>query len=191
MIKQLLIKCAELLNRDDIIASLKETDSVDNISNKSIQNDTVRLMSYYNYIVSNIFENYINLSNTETFTSDENNRIYYSKFKNKPVQILSIKNAPDSYCHFSVHTSFIEVNSPNSEFNIMYNYTPNEISDLNNEINLPYFLNHKIICYGIVSEFLASKDQFDKSEFWKNKFLYEIFKFKTKKERRLKSTFNR
>ena len=191
MIKQLLIKCAELLNRDDIIVSLKDTDSVDNISNTSIQNDTIRLISYYNYVVSNIFENYISLSKTEILTSDENNRIYYSKFENKPVQILSVKNTSNSYCHFSLHTSFIETNASNSEFNIIYNYTPNAVSDLIDEINLPYFLNHKIICYGVVSEFLASKDQFDKSEFWKNKFLYEIFKFKTKKERRLKSTFYR
>ena len=31
---------------------------------------------------------------------------------------------------------------------------------------------------------------FDESEFWKNKFMLEIFKLKTKKERRLKSTFS-
>ena len=41
------------------------------------------------------------------------------------------------------------------------------------------------ICKG-----LASKEKFTESEFWKNKFLYEIFKLKTKKERRIKSTFS-
>ena len=191
MIKQLLKKCAELINRDDILDSLKTTDSVDDISNTTIQNDIIRLISYFNFVVSNIFENYINLTETESLVSDENNRIYFSLFKKKPIKIISVKNPSNTNTHYSLHASFINTNSPNTEFNVTYNFVPSEAKDLNDEFEIPYNLNTKIICYGIVSEFLASKDQFEKSEFWKNKFLYEIFKLKTKKERRLKSTFNR
>ena len=77
----------------------------------------------------------------------------------------------------------------NHKIKVIYNYVPSEINDLNQGINYPSVLNDKIVCYGIASEFLASKDQFDKSEFWKNKFLFELFKFKTKKERRLKKLY--
>ena len=76
-----------------------------------------------------------------------------------------------------------------TEYCIEYDYIPNELTDLTDEVQLPVYLNQKVICYGVVSEFLASKDQFDKSEFWKNKFLYEVFKIRIKKERRLRPTF--
>ena len=54
---------------------------------------------------------------------------------------------------------------------------------------LPKTIIKKVICYGIVSEAFACKNLFNESEFWKNKFLFEIFKLKTQKERRVKSTF--
>ena len=188
MLKHILIKCSEIINRDDLSKTLKEVNSINEITNEFVQNDITRMISYYNFIVNNVFEHYIKLENSETLRSDENNRIYYSNFKFKPVKILSVKNSSNSHTLFSVHSNFINTNCPDHEFNISYNYTPNNLSDLTDLIDISQ-LNEKIIIYGVASEFLASKDQFDKSEFWKNKFLFEIFKLKTKKERRFKSTF--
>lgn len=189
MIKNILIKCAELVNREDIVSSLKSANTINEIKNNSTQSDVIRLLSYYNFIIESIFENYISIEKFEKLTSDENNRIYYSDFENTPVKIKSVLNTAKHKTHYSIQSTFITTNAQNSEFFINYSYTPNEIKDLNDEINYPKIFSDKIICYGIVSEFLASKDQFEKSEYWKNRFLYELFKFKTKKERRLKSTF--
>lgn len=191
MIKQILIKCTHLVNRDDIMSALKNASTINDISNTSIQNDIIRLISYYNFVVDSIFENYIKLEESETLYSDENNRIYFSNLKYKPVKINNVLNSSNSNTIYSIHTNFISTNASNSEYKIIYNYAPNNIKDINESINIPVFFNEKIVCYGVVSEFLASKDQYEKSEFWKNKFLYELFKFKTKKERRLKPTFYR
>ena len=109
--------------------------------------------------------------------------------KYTPLKILSVSNNNFSENNIHISATKIETNSSNTKFKISYKYEPNQISDLNDEILLPLGINQKIVIYSMVSEFLASKDSFEKSEHYKNKFLYEIFKFKTKKERRLKQTF--
>lgn len=189
MIKQVLIKCAELVNRDDILTALKNSDSIDDITNSSLQNEVTRLIKYYNFVIHNIYENYLQSEELETLTSDENNRIYFSNFKRTPVRILTVRTTTNQNTLYKIQSNFISTNAAFCNYDIEYYYTPNDIKDLNEEISVPYNLSKKTICYGIVSEFLASKDQFEKSEYWKNKFLYDLFKIKTKKERKIKLTF--
>ena len=191
MVKQILTKCVELLNRDDILNELKNSTSISDITNNLIKNDVERLINYYNFTISNIFENYIFLEENELLLSDENNRIYFSNFKYKPIKIKNVLNTSMSSTNYTIHTTFISTNSQYTNYNIYYNYVPNEVSDINDEITHKNIINDKIVCYGVVSEFLASKDQYEKSEFWKDKFLFELFKLKTKKGRRLKSNFLR
>lgn len=191
MLKNILIKTAELINRDDIISNLKKHDSLDELTNESVASDVCKLISYCNYILNDIFENYYYLNKSEEISSDENNRIYYSQFQSTPTKIISVKTISNINTLYSINSTFITTNAPNQNFIVNYNYIPNELKIFNDDLNIPYNLNIKTICYGIASEFLASKDQFEKSEFWKNKYLYEIFKSKIKKERRFKSTFYR
>lgn len=189
MLKNILIKCAELVNRDDILFELKKVDSIEAITNIGIKNDVIRLISYYNFIISNLYEHYFIVENVEELSSDENCQIFYSSFKYKPTNINKVLSTNNKYNLFSIQSKHITTNTPLETYKIYYNYTPDDLSELLEETSIPHLLNNKVVCYGIISEFLASKDQFEKSEFWKNKFLYEIFKTKTKKERRLKSTF--
>lgn len=189
MLKNILIKTAEIVNRDDLLLAIKKATSIEEIENENIKSDILKLISYFNFIINDIFENYFNLNTTETIASDENNRIYYSNLKFKPSKIISVKTPENTQTIFTIYSTFISTNSPNLEYKVEYNYIPDDILDFNVEIELPINLNTKTICYGIASEFLASKDQFEKSEFWKNKYLFEIFKSKIKKERHLKSTF--
>lgn len=191
MLKNILIKTSELVNRDDIITALKDADSLENIENSNISIEISKMISYLNYILNDIFENYIFLEKEETVTADDNGEIYYSNLSKQPVKIISVKSSQNTNLFYSIHSTYISTNFPNQTLNINYYYTPNEISNFDDKIELPINLNYKTICYGIASEFLASKDQFEKSEFWKTKYLYEIFKLKIKKERRLKSTFRK
>lgn len=189
MLKTILIKTAELINRDDITLNLKKINTIEEINNQNTITDIYKMISYCNYVLNDIFENYINLNTTELLSSDENNRIYYSKFKYTPSKIITLKTQNHTNSIFSINTTFISTNAPNQNYIINYDYLPNKLNEFNDCLELPFNFNTKIICYGIASEFLASKDQFEKSDFWKNRYLYEIFKLKIKKERRLKSTF--
>lgn len=189
MIKQIFLKTSQLLNRDDIYKELNKITTIEECSNQSIQSDVVRMINYYNFVINTIFENYISLETNEEIFTNENGEVFYSSFSQKPNKILTVFNSSNQKCNHKILINKILTDLPNQKIKIVYNYVPSEINDLNQGINYPSILNDKIICYGIASEFLASKDQFDKSEFWKNKFLFELFKFKTKKERRLKKLF--
>ena len=61
MLKEILIKTAELINRDDIIAELKNDMQG---TSASINNDIYRLISYYNYVLETLCDNYFNIQQT-------------------------------------------------------------------------------------------------------------------------------
>ena len=184
MLKDILLKTAELINRDDIIEALnnKQTPS------QSIQNDIYRLISYFNYTLETLCENYFNLTNTQTISSDRNKKINYLNFYKKPLKIIKVlkNNRP---VFFLENSKYLTVPEANVSYEITYKFIPEKIVELDSAVNLPFGVSERIICYGIASEFLASKNQLEKSEYWNNKFMFEIFKSKTSKDRKVKQTF--
>ena len=89
MLKDILIKSAELLNRDDIIDSLNNPTGD---TNTSLQNDICRLISYYNFILKSLCENYFPIEITDTISSNKNRKIYYNSFSHEPLKIISVKS---------------------------------------------------------------------------------------------------
>ena len=71
MLKDILLTTAELINRDDLIEGLNG-----NNNSQSIQNDILRLISYFNYTMETLCENYFNLSNKQKISSDSKKQIY-------------------------------------------------------------------------------------------------------------------
>lgn len=185
MLKDILIKTAELINRDDIIAELKK---YNHESNEELQNDIYRMISYYNYTIEKLCENYFNLCNQQTFISDKDCRINYLSFAYEPLKILSViyENKP---VYFNEYVKYLAAPKPCTSYTVTYKYNPDKLDNLACDIILPHGATEKIICYGIASEFLASKNQIELSEYWNNKFMFEIFKSKTSKDRKLKKTF--
>ena len=62
MLKDIILKTAELINRDDITEQLK---SQTQTNSNSTQNDILRLISYYNYTIEKLCENYFTIQNTQ------------------------------------------------------------------------------------------------------------------------------
>ena len=44
------------------------------------QNDILRMISYYNFITNDIFENYLDCDYTESFTTNKNGIVYFENF---------------------------------------------------------------------------------------------------------------
>lgn len=185
MLKDILLKTAELINRDDLIEGLNNKFSN---NPQSLQNDIYRLISYYNHTLETLCENYFNLTHTQEIFSNQNKKISFLNFKYEPTKIVKVtKNKKPVF--FSEYSKFITTPEANVLYEITYKYLPDRIVNLEENINLPRGITEKIICYGIASEFLASKDNITQSEFWYNKFMFEIFKSKTTKDRKIKQTF--
>lgn len=189
MLKDILIKTAQLINRDDIYNSIKQVEKIDSIENISIQNDVIKMKTFYNFVVSTIYENYLDLLFTEKITSDSEKKIHYYKLSFTPLEIISITNEDNKYIPHNLQSTYFTTPASYTTYEVTYKIKPEEVNDLCDKTMLPKELNKNIICYALASEYLASKNLYDQSEYFKNKYLYEIFKQKTKKERRLKSTF--
>lgn len=185
MLKDILIKTAELINRDDIINELNEAN---NTKSKATQNDILRMISYYNYTLEKLIENYFNIVNSQTIISDNNRKINYLNFNYQPIKILSITDNGKNVL-FSEFAKYILVPKEKTAYVINYKYIPDRVTNLNDEIIIPPGVHEKTICYGIASEFLASKNQPIQAEYFNNKFMLEIFKSKTSKDRKIKKTF--
>lgn len=184
MLKDILLKTAELINRDDLIESLNKQ----NNPSQSIQNDISRMISYFNYTMETLCDNYYNLKHSQNIYSNNNKKISYLNFTYEPTKILKVsKNGRPVF--FSEYSKYITVPEGNSVYEVTYKFLPDRVTDLNQEINLPRGVTQKMVCYGIAHEFLASKNQESKAEYWKNKFMFEIFKSKTSQDRRLKPSF--
>ena len=190
MLKNVLIKCAEILNRNDMVKCLKTQTDVSKVLDETLQADLYRLINYFNFTTTTLFENYFDLSRAETLTSDSNNIIQYHSFSYTPVKILSIVDSLGNENAATVLSAHILTNKPKSKYKVTYCYIPKELNNLTDELEVFHERLLKVICYGVVSEFFACKNMYNQSEFWKNRFLFEIFKLKTKRERRLKSTFS-
>lgn len=190
MLKDILIISATIINRNDIVDSLKKASTVENITNEQIKNDVFRLISYYNFVSKTIFHDYFDMVYKDVLKSDENNKIYYFNFSHEPIKIISVSDSNNNHFCANVFTTYLLTKNASTTYHITYKYLPSDVHELNDNLNLPSSVNKKILCYGIASEYFASKNLFNESDFWKNRYMFEIFKLKTKKERRLKSTFS-
>lgn len=185
MLKNILIKTSELLNRDDII---KELNSKIEGKSESIKMDIARLISYYNYTIEKLCREYFEITFSETASSDSYRRISLQNLKYNPLKIIKIiRNQQEVF--FSEFSTYVLVPNENTDYEIVYSYIPNQLTKLDDELILPKGVSEKIICYGIASEFLASKNSYTQSEYWNNKFMLEIFKSKTSRDRKLKQRF--
>ena len=50
MLKNILIKCAEMLNRNDMVKCLKTQTDIAKVSDESLQADLYRLINYFNFV---------------------------------------------------------------------------------------------------------------------------------------------
>lgn len=184
MLKNILLQTAQLINRDDIIDALNNgSDS------QSINNDIIRLISYYNYTIETICENYFFVNHKQVLMSDKNRKISYLAFSFNPTKIISAtKNGKKVM--FSEYSKYLLMPEANTCYEIDYNYILDRVTELNKKITIPKGVSEKTICYGIASEFTASKNQPSESQFWKNKFMLEIFKSKVSKNRTIKKTYS-
>lgn len=184
MLKDILLRTCEIINRDDLIDGLNK-----NLSEnpQAIQNDIIRLVSYFNHTMETLCDNYFNLTHTQELFSN-NKKINYLSFDFEPTKIISVsKNKQPVF--FSSYSKYISVPEDNIKYEVTYKYLPDRLTNLSDVIKMPKGISEKIICYGIASEFLASKNQFSQAEYWNNKFIFEIFKSKTSRNRKLKQTF--
>lgn len=188
MVKNLLIKCAELLNRSDIIQEIKIHNSIEEIEEQAVQNDVLRLISFYNYITASVFDNYLELVETENIVTDSIGNLYLSKLSKTPTKIVKLKHH-NTAIRYIIYPNCLSTNFTNEEITITYNYLPKEVKDFNDKLFTKDIGILNTLSYGVASEFLASKNLFSESDFWKNRFMFNLFDLRQNKNRYIKPSF--
>ena len=134
MLKNILIKCAEILNRNDLVKCLKTQTNIDNVSDETLKSDLFRLVNYFNFVSNTIFEHYFNLTTSETVKSDASNIIHYHNLQFTPVKILDVYDAFGNHNVATVLTAHILTNKSKSSFTVVYAYLPKELKNKNSII---------------------------------------------------------
>lgn len=190
MLKNIFIKCSEIIRNDELTKTLKTVNSFEEIESEQIQLDAYRMLQYFNYVCETIFTNYIELIENCTCKSDDEGKIYFNSLYHTPIKILDVKISNRTSIHFESYHEYIKIDSKNTTCEVRFRYCPRPAKKLSEQTNFPVGIE-RIIIYGVVEEFLACKGLYNESDFWHNKFMLELFKFKTHRERRLRSTFCR
>lgn len=189
MLKDILKKVAVLLGRNDISAELDKSDKLMNITSVNLRNDISNLVMHYNFIVSAIYEHYLDLIYCDRVASNSNGEIALYKLSFRPLKVLTIEDDDFYKYDFFVRNGRIKVCSPNKLFLVSYKFTPEPVGDLSDELDFFTPDVERAICYGVAGEFLSANGKFSEANFWSEKLLTELFKIKSKRERLLKSTY--
>ncbi len=187
MIKNILIKCARMLDREDLCDELANANSIADIQNKQSKNDILKLISNYNYITNLVCTSLLDVTREDDFISDSNCKIYFNSFLFRPIKIVSVNNFLSG--DFKINNDSVVMDSPNRKYTIRYKFLLEDVNDFKTNFNFCELLPQHVLVLGIISQYLSTKGKYNESEYYYAKFMYEIFNLKNKKERRLKPSF--
>ena len=190
MLKNLLVKCAQMISRDDLANFIANLNAEQEQGEEGMLfSDTQKLISCYNNAIFMLFDSFLSLSKTEKVAADAEGKLFYYYLSSEPLRILSVKKDTGEAINFSAMPFYISTHFPYKILTVKYNYCPKRADSVFDEVSLPRSFPDNLLCYLIVAEFLAVKNELQRSEFFKQKFTDSIFNFKNKRERRFKSTF--
>ena len=189
MLKDVLIKCFTLAGREDIVSKLGACSEIFDLTDTGTINEINSLINHYNFVTHSTFEHYLELEKRELIQSNEKAEIVYSSLSETPVLIKNVENENSRTVRAMIKTNCIIVPKPNCFYYVVYNAIPKEAKSLSDDTSYLSRLTEKIVILGTVSQYLACKGKLIESEYFEKKFFEEAFKIKSKKERRIKSTF--
>ena len=83
MLKDIIIKCANILGRADIMDTLGRVNDLDSVEDTYIQADISKLISYFNFTVNSICEQYLELTDLDRVMANNEGKIFYHNFRQR------------------------------------------------------------------------------------------------------------
>lgn len=189
MLKDIIKRCAYLLNRTDIYDELDSAETLSDLETSDVKSEILKLIELFNIVSSTVFENYLGLLFCEKLLSNSESKISFERFSKTPVKVKKVETESGQKINFSSEVFAIKVSEPKKLYNVTYRFVPSKIYELDSSTSFLPEIYQDIICYAIMGEFLASISKYDESTYWRERFSSEIFEINSKKERRVKSTY--
>lgn len=176
-----LLVAAELLNQNDVVKEIEifkqkyeKNEQIDGFSD-DILLKVRKLIAHLNLVVEKIASEHIVMKAKDEVASDNDFRIDFGLLNNSAHEIIRVVDGLTfSEVEFDVYTSHITVPLRGRRYIIEYKYRPSAIDDIDEDVNLPIYITHRVVSFGIVSDVLFTRNVFDEAKLWNDKFLESL-----------------
>lgn len=172
---------ASMLNNSDAVAFLdlyaakKQAGETLPVPTDSVADFIGKLIVCLNMTIERITSEYIPLKKCESVCSDEYSKIAFSSLSARVFEVLRVEDAvsfeslvvkqnPDAIC----------VPLKYRNYKVTYKYIPTLASSIDDTIELPLAVTNRLACFGVVSDFLLSRNVFDEAKEWNDRFVAGI-----------------
>lgn len=188
MLKEIIIKCASFISRDDIVKLVSEENFNPDDCTESAAGDIKLLISCFNIACDALMQKISAPVFCEKIMTDRSGKIPYTHFSRTPSSVISVTTPGGKKVKFGAAALFIQTDISGGLVIVRYRYVPMPRKSLDDSTD---FLPENMInavCYAAIAEFLDAKSKFSESKVWKDKFFTELFNL-SKGERRIKSSY--
>ena len=174
----ILYEASCLLNNDETSSFLKDyIEALDAetelpVATSSVEAFVNKLLVCLNMTVERIASEHIFLKKEEPLTSDENGKIGYSSFSSRVFEVVKVFDSitgEELVPYFAFDGLVMPLKY--RPYKVLYKFVPSVVTDLDDEIVVPTLVSSRLLCFGIVADFLLTRNVFDEAREWNNKFL--------------------
>ena len=165
-IKNILKIACLFLGKENIVAALNLEDF--SMASEGEKSEVQFLISCLNLIQGEVATDYIPLNFKEKVAS-EDGKILIESLSKKLLEVVSVKDKNGYKIKFKNFPNHIEVDGVAGE--ILYRYQPDEISELDDEIeNFSNKVTEKILAFGVAMEYCFIQGLYDDAQIWEKRF---------------------
>ena len=163
LVKEILTNVAYLLDDNKLIEAISQ----DNFTGHLLEDKNL-LIKCVNYVNNIIATEYFHIDETVTI-DNSNGLIPYTSITQKTIfDIVEIKGAFGKKINFKTTTNGIETKK--GKLTVKFLYMPEDVAYDDNITCYPTKINARIFAYGVASEYLFIKGNFDEGDIWDNRF---------------------
>lgn len=167
-VKDIIMLVSEFVGEKELLAKLKNSDSV---FNEREQEKLDIMVGCFNLVNQEIASDYLPYLFKEE-VNVENKIVKFSDLNKTVINIFEVKNRFGMNLQFKVFSNYIEfVGHPKY---IVYSYLPEELT-LTSQVELFNGLSARVLAYGIASEYLLVEGLSDDAEIWEERFKESLF----------------
>lgn len=178
MTQDIIKLAATFLGLDDVTAYLSSTSEEDPTTEVAAKIN--QLIIFTNYILREITREYYPLKHEEIITSSDEGIISFNNLSKTATAVKDVKNRLGLSVKYNTYPEYIKVESANAEYKVFYNYSPEPIEEISDDIELPFGLDYFIVCFGIASEYALSKGLYEEANMWESKFINSLKNLNTR-----------
>ncbi len=176
LVKDVVSLACELIGLDDVSSELKDAENAkekgeDFSFSSPVKKKIDKLLKCVSLTADRIASNYLSMNTSDEMVSDFQGKISYDEFSHNVIDVITVSDASsEALIKFNALPFHIYLPYKNRRVIVDYRFSPKAVKSIDEYIALPPIISKRTIAFGIVSDFLLSKNIYDESKFWNEKF---------------------